>query len=148
VVMRAGDGGRAKLNRQPYSCPWALLTVRAVSASPLARVNKKAQSSPLTRRRSHWAFRRRLEHAYPRKSGRAWDIVYDRRKLDHAKQCASLYLPLDAVNLYLALSGLLGEILFQWYSILQSICHSLVLHGKQYLCCIFLGCRQQLRGME
>ncbi len=146
--MRAGDGGRAKLNRQPYSCPWALLTVRAVSASPLARVNKKAQSSPLTRRRSRWAFRRQLEQAYPRQSGRARDIVYDRRESNHAKQCASLYLPLDAVNLYLAWSGLVGEILFQWWSILQGICHSLVLHCKQYLCCIFLGCRQQLRGME
>ena len=80
MVMRAGDRGRAQLNRQPYSCAWALLTVRAVSTSPLVSVNKKAQSYTLPRRRSRWAFRRRLEHAYPRTSGRARDIVYNKRE--------------------------------------------------------------------
>ena len=109
---------------------------------------QKSAVFPLIRRRSCWAVRRRLEQASPHQSGHARDSVYNRRESNPAQQGASLYLPLDAVNRYLALSGLVGEILFQWWSILQGICHSLVLHCKQYLCCVFLGCRKQLRGME
>jgi hypothetical protein len=147
VVMGAGDGGRAKLNRQPDSCTWAFLIVPAASASPLARVNKKcilplAEKGPAGLSVDGASRRTHAKVAAPR------NIVYDRRESNQAKQCASLYLPLDTVNLYLALSGLLGEIPFQWCSILQTICDSLVLHYKQYSYCLFLAYRKQPRSME